>query len=937
MGSLTVDFPTTTILGRVFLNGTSLYAYLTVDGVAVWYPIFNNLSGVVGFSQSFDSNQWTVNHQFGSPYYWYQIQDVNGNILTEAGRVESTDNNTTVFHFDTPCQGSVVMLSLSELNLATMNASLIAMGKVSMGDDGFIVNGTKILNISQANPEFYDAAAGIVNAVITSVTAQTTDPTALEKVRQMLNNVELAMRASSASTTDIQRIISALNSSGSLITYLISDKVSVSDIVNALNVNAANRPLSAAQGKYLNDILGHLIDSLAIVATSGSYNDLKDIPDFPVIDWNATTGQGVIQNKPSKLSQFSNDKNFVSDIQVKALIDALAAVSKSGSYTDLSNTPTIPTKLSQLTDDLNITNYQGTVYKVNGQTGEITLTTDNIPEGLTNHYFSPVLVQNAINTADVTHLVYTSGKFDLAPSGVQAGRYTAFTTDTYGRVIEGDVLNYTDVVDALGFLPYSVTNPANYITASQAPVQSVAGRTGAVTLTVNDVANAVSSTLVGAPNGLATLGANGYLSTPQIPPSLLGGMNYQGKWDASTNTPTLTSGVGTKGFVYRVSVSGTTDLDGDASWQSGDFAIFNGTTWDHFDGGSVEVRSVAGRVGDVILTSTDIAEGTNLYFTNARAQAAISSANAGRVVYSSGTIDLAKTTVTAGTFNGAITVDAYGRVTAAANLSASDITSALGFNPVQQGGGTNQTNNKVYIGWSNTVLGLQVDSTNYGGNWPISITGTATYLSTTQQANTILGASKSMAMAVSDGSPGSFTCRATGTGDANLAGITFYNDAYAIKLGIRADGYFGLGGWSRAAWSLYSDPSGNLVAAGNVSAYSDPRLKKDIEKIKRPFDILNEIEGFFFTWNNRSKLIANKTGKRDIGFMSTDVKKTLPMAVASSIKDDVTGEVYEVVAYEKMVPVLTEAIKQLKAEVDQLKKERSFFWNLRVWLEKLFK
>lgn len=50
----------------------------------------------------------------------------------------------------------------------------------------------------------------------------------------------------------------------------------------------------------------------------------------------------------------------------------------------------------------------------------------------------------------------------------------------------------------------------------------------------------------------------------------------------------------------------------------------------------------------------------------------------------------------------------------------------LGFTPIQQGGGANQGTNKLYIGWgSDMSLKLQVDSTDFGGSWPIGITGRA--------------------------------------------------------------------------------------------------------------------------------------------------------------------------------------------------------------------
>jgi len=92
----------------------------------------------------------------------------------------------------------------------------------------------------------------------------------------------------------------------------------------------------------------------------------------------------------------------------------------------------------------------------------------------------------------------------------------------------------------------------------------------------------------------------------------------------------------------------------------------------------------------------------------------------------------------------------------------------------------------------------------------------------------VTGAGTSLAMALNNTTNnGDFVVKATGTGDSNLAGVTFWNSAYAIKMGIRADGVFGLGGWSRNAWSWYSDQNGNMVAAGNVTAYSDERKKKN--------------------------------------------------------------------------------------------------------------
>jgi len=82
-------------------------------------------------------------------------------------------------------------------------------------------------------------------------------------------------------------------------------------------------------------------------------------------------------------------------------------------------------------------------------------------------------------------------------------------------------------------------------------------------------------------------------------------LDYQGTWNASTNTPTLTSSVGTNGYYYIVSVAGTTNLDGITDWQVGDWVIFNGTAWQKLDQTNL-VTSVNGLTGTVVLTAASV-------------------------------------------------------------------------------------------------------------------------------------------------------------------------------------------------------------------------------------------------------------------------------------------------------------------------------------------
>jgi hypothetical protein len=165
----------------------------------------------------------------------------------------------------------------------------------------------------------------------------------------------------------------------------------------------------------------------------------------------------------------------------------------------------------------------------------------------------------------------------------------------------------------------------------------------------------------------------------------IGALNYKGTWDASTNNPTLTSSVGTKGDYYVVSVSGSTNLNGITDWVVGDWAVFNGSIWQKVDNSEVTYVS-------------NVATGTGL---------------TGGPITTTGTISLANTAVTPASYGAAntvatFTVDQQGRLTAAANVTiaiANTAVSGLGTMSTQN------SNNVTITGGTMNVQAINVAST----------------------------------------------------------------------------------------------------------------------------------------------------------------------------------------------------------------------------------
>jgi hypothetical protein len=121
---------------------------------------------------------------------------------------------------------------------------------------------------------------------------------------------------------------------------------------------------------------------------------------------------------------------------------------------------------------------------------------------------------------------------------------------------------------------------------------------------------------------------------------------------------------------------------------------------------------------------------------------------------------------------------------------------------------------------------------------------------------------------------------------------------------VAADGNVGINSTS-PAYKL--DVDGTIRATGDVIAYSDARVKDNVQTVDAPLDLVTKLRGVTYTRKD------SEDKSRKVGVIAQEVLPILPEVV----QKDTNGN-YSV-AYGNIVGVLIEAIKELKAEIDILK------------------
>ena len=102
----------------------------------------------------------------------------------------------------------------------------------------------------------------------------------------------------------------------------------------------------------------------------------------------------------------------------------------------------------------------------------------------------------------------------------------------------------------------------------------------------------------------------------------------------------------------------------------------------------------------------------------------------------------------------------------------------------------------------------------------------------------------------------------------------------------------------------YFDSSGNLNTVGDVAAFSDEKLKKNVKTLDNALEKVKQLRGVEYE--------RRDIDKKGIGFIAQEIEKILPEVVSQH--DD-----YKTVSYGNVVSILVEAIKELSKEVDNLK------------------
>ena len=566
------------------------------------------------------------------------------------------------------------------------------------------------------------------------------------------NYIDQAILTVTAKVNTITASDSALNTK---VSNLTSDQVAEGTINLYFTKERSQNSISVDSNSPLNYVNGKLGFSQASTTASG-YLSITDFTTFnskqnalgytPVnkagdsingsLSINSGSLTGTTASIKAMQTQSANLLDFLdSSGAILSHVDALGhVIIPATQSTDISTSAVTKGYV-----DSKISTIVSGVSSVNGLSGLVTLTSDNVSQGSTNKYYTtsqaqtdaksaisvslPLsysngqiklpLAQGAIFVGDSTGnatAVSVSGDGTISSNGVlalknigTAGSYSKVATDSQGRVTSGGALTSSDIPNPSGDVQ------GTFSTTTVKGIQGVPVDSTAAAPTNNSILAYSSTSLKWALNTIS-----GILGYTPVSNSLPQGNILVGSSSGVATSVTITGDVAitAAGSTTVKKIQGTPLTS--ATPTIGQVLIFDGTNWAPSSLPASPVSSVNTKTGAVVLSSDNISQGlTNKYYTTAQAQAdAKSSISASAPLsYSNGVVSLPlssgnlfvgnssgvasgtvlsgdaslsnsgaislKSVGTAGTYS-KVTTDAQGRVTTGAALVASDIPAPAG-------------------------------------------------------------------------------------------------------------------------------------------------------------------------------------------------------------------------------------------------------------------
>ena len=222
---------------------------------------------------------------------------------------------------------------------------------------------------------------------------------------------------------------------------------------------------------------------------------------------------------------------------------------------------------------------------------------------------------------------------------------------------------------------------------------------------------------------------------------------------------------------------------------------------------------------------------------------------------------------------------------------------------------TNALTASTFVGTLSNLLTLNTSGTGLSGSTSYNNSGAATF-TVTSNATSANTASTIVARDASNNfNAGTITAALTGN-------ATSASTAADLSFGSANQVVFKNGSNTATTSSNLTFDGTNLSVGGDITAFaSDERLKENIQPLENALDKVLALNGFTYSFNEIGQSLGFDGLVRYVGVSAQQVQAVLPEAVKPAPVDSN----YITVQYEKLVPLLIEAIKELKAEINELK------------------